>query len=228
MTRSNGFLTCCATLLAFTIGVTFICGCRTVPEQPAEDEKNAVADGWSSLFDGKTMNGWKAADFGGTGDEVSVEEGRLILDYASVDLSGVTWAGSELPDMDYEIRVVAMRMDGTDFFCGLTFPYKDSHCSLIVGGWGGSLIGISSFDDLDASENETTTVMDFENGRWYTVRVKVTENHIQAWIDDKQVVDAQPGERRVSVRVEVEASRPLGVAAWNTKAAIRSIELRNL
>jgi hypothetical protein len=81
---------------------------------------------------------------------------------------------------------------------------------------------------MDASENETTKMLDFENGRWYRVRLRVTQRKIEAWIDDDPVVDAEPGERKVSVRWEVEPSQPLGVAAWRTKAAIRSIEMRLL
>ena len=41
-------------------------------------------------------------------------------------------------------------------------------------------------------------------------------------------VDAEPGERKISVRSEVELSQPLGIAAWRTKAAIRNIRVRSL
>ena len=61
---------------------------------------------------------------------------------------------------------------GSDFFCGLTFPYKETHATLILGGWGGSLIGISSLDDFDASENETGDAYIFEDNHWYDVRLK--------------------------------------------------------
>jgi len=149
------------------------------------------------------------------------------LDFGSADLTGVTWTG-DVPRMDYEVSLEAMRVDGYDFFCGLTFPVKDSCCSLIVGGWGGSLVGISSFDDMDASENETTEYMEFENGRWYRIRLRVTEGRIEAWIDDTQVIDAQPGDRKISVRSEVDLSQPFGLAAWNTKAALRDIRIRRL
>ena len=182
---------------------------------------------WQSLFDGKTLDGWKATPFGGPDDEVSVKDGTIILDFGTADLSGVTWTRDVLR-MNYEIALQAMRVEGMDFFCGLTFPVRDTCCSLIVGGWGGSLVGISSFEDLDASENETTRFMDFENERWYAIRVRVTQTKIRVWIDDKLVVDAIPGERRVSVRAEVELSQPLGLAAWHTKAALRDIRLRPL
>ncbi len=72
------------------------------------------------------------------------------------------------------------------------FPVKKSHCSLVLGGWGGSLTGLSSLDGFDASENETTNVMDFKEGQWYKIRLRVTEKKIEAWIDDAYANWATP------------------------------------
>lgn len=181
---------------------------------------------WQRLFDGRTLGLWKETEFGGT-DEVSVRDGQIVLEMGPADLSGVTWTGA-LQRLNYEIALDAQRLEGEDFFCGLTFPYGNDCCSLIVGGWGGELVGISSLDDLDASENETTVFRKFKTGRWYSIRVRVTTGRIQAWIDGKRIVDVQPGERKVSVRAEVEASQPLGIAAWRTKAALRNIRMRKV
>ena len=88
--------------------------------------------------------------------------------------------------------------------------------------------GLSSLDGLDASENETTRVRDFVEGRWYTVRVRVTADRIQAWIDDESFADVKTTGRRISIRPEVQDSRPLGIASWRTRAALRAIRLRTL
>lgn len=203
--------------------------CRhPLPVETAEKTgKTKESDGeWQVLFDGKTLKGWKETEFGGK-DEVAVKDGRIVLDFGAAELSGVTYTG-KVPTMNYEVTLEAMRVDGTDFFCGLTFPVKDSFCSLILGGWGGSLVGISSFDGMDASENETTTIVDFENRRWYRVLLRVTENRIEVWIDGKLTVDTRPGKRRISVRYEVEPSKPFGIAAWNTRAALRDIRVRGI
>ena len=37
-----------------------------------------------------------------------------------------------LPKVDYEIELDAMKVNGSDFFVGLTFPYKESHASIIL------------------------------------------------------------------------------------------------
>jgi hypothetical protein len=190
---------------------------------------------WVSVFDGKTLANWKETAFDDPG-KVHVEDGELILDIGKGDLTGVTWAGGALPKDDYEIALEAMRVDGEDFFCGLTFPVKDSCISLIVGGWGGPILGLSSLDGYDAYNNETTRMLSFSKGQWYRVHVRISSHRIMVWLDDDQQEDAhlrrQEGEgwvdRRVSVRNEVDLSQPFGLAAYRTKAALRNIRVRLL
>ena len=62
------------------------------------------------------------------------------------------------PKVDYEVNLDAKRVAGNDFFCGITFPVGKRFCSLIVGGWGGATVGLSSIDGKDAAENETTLI----------------------------------------------------------------------
>jgi hypothetical protein len=141
----------------------------------------------------------------------------------------VTWTNAaELPRINYEIALDAMRVEGSDFFCALTFPVKEDPCSFIVGGWGGGVVGLSSLDGQDAANNDTTRYMSFDNGKWYALRVRVTETNLQCWIDSDIVVDVETKDRRISIRSEVEASRPLGIASWSTTAALRNIRLRKL
>jgi hypothetical protein len=101
-------------------------------------------------------------------------------------------------------------------------------CSFIVGGWGGGVVGLSSLDGQDASQNETTKYLNFENGKWFKVRVKVTKGKIEAWIDADKMVDVTTEGKAMSIRLEVEPSKPLGIATWNTAAALRNIRLRRL
>ncbi len=188
-------------------------------------QATVAAPGWQSLFDGRSLGLWKPTQFGGEG-EVTVVDGTIVLAQGG-DLTGITWTG-DVPTVDYEVDLQAMRVVGGDFFCGLTFPVKTSHCSLIVGGWAGPVVGLSSLDGLDASENETNTLRRFASNQWYTIRVRVTDPRIQAWIDDEAVVDVETAGRRISVRAELLDSRPLGIASWRTRAALRQIRLRTL
>jgi hypothetical protein len=182
--------------------------------------------GWQPLFDGKTLTNWQSTKFGGEG-AVGVENGQIVLETGK-SLTGITWAGGDLPKTNYEIALQAMRAEGHDFFAGITFPVADSFCSLILGGWGGSVVGLSSINFMDASENETSQSIDFENGRWYTVRIRVTPEKIQAWLDDREIINQDLKDNKITVRMEVEPSKPLGVATWKTKGVLRNIRLRKL
>jgi hypothetical protein len=178
---------------------------------------------WKSMFDGMSLSGWKPTNFGGEG-EVIVKDGSIVMDFGA-SITGITYT-REFPKTNYEVRLEAMRADGRDFFCGLTFPVAESHCSFIVGGWGGAIVGLSSIDGKDASENETTKFIKFDNGRWYRFRVQVTPERIKAWIDDEVVIDQSIEGRKITTRSEVDLSKPLGFAAYETKAMLRKIEYR--
>jgi len=180
---------------------------------------------WSSLFDGKTLEGWKEAPFRRRG-EVRVKDGMIVI--GKGHLTGITWKG-EFPKAGYEIRFEAARLEGSDFFAGITFPVNDSHCSWINGGWGGTVVGLSSLDGDDASENDTSTVREFVQGRWYAFRLEVTKNRIRGWIDESLVIDADITGRRVELRPgEIDLNVPLGFAAYSTVAGLRKIEYRRL
>ena len=178
---------------------------------------------WRPLFDGQGLGQWKPTPFGGEG-EVTADDGVLRIAMGA-DLSGVTWKG-EFPRQNFELAVEARRVEGSDFFCGLTFPVADSHCSLILGGWGGGVVGLSCIDGEDAANNATTKVMSFTEGRWYAVRVKVTPDRITCFLDDEQIVDQPLADCRISVREEVVPSQPLGIATYATTAELRNIRWR--
>ena len=178
---------------------------------------------WQPLFDGKELGQWKPTPFGGEG-EVTAAAGALRIAMGA-DLSGVTWKG-EFPRQNFELALEARRVEGSDFFCGLTFPVGESHCSLIVGGWGGGVVGLSSIDGEDAANNATTKVMSFTEGRWYDIRVRVTPERIVCLLDDERIIDQPLAGHRLSVREEVVPSQPLGLATYATTAELRKIRWR--
>src|ERR1017187_2080406 len=183
----------------------------------------ATSPGWKPLFDGKSLEGWRETPFSGRG-KVRVVDGTIVLGNGA--LTGITWT-NPFPKFNYEVRLEAMRVDGYDFFAGITFPLHDSHCTWINGGWGGMVVGLSSLDTMDASENDTSTTRVFETGRWYALRLSVTYDRIQAWIDDELAIDAYVANREVGLRPgEIELSRPFGIAAYSTTAKLRKLEYR--
>lgn len=197
-----------------------------LPDGAAKPPAPFEGTGWEDLFDGETLDGWRETQFAGRGT-VHVQSGLIILGMGD-PFTGINYTNT-FPTMNYEIALDAMRVSGSDFFCGLTIPVGDTHCSLITGGWGGSLFGISSLDGMDASENETTKFVTFEQGRWYRLRVRVTEKRIEAWVDEERLINLLTQDRRINVRPgDIELSKPLGIASWQTAAAVREIRYRKI
>lgn len=177
------------------------------------------------LFNGETLDGWEITNFGPQGP-VYVSGGSIILGMGE-GCTGITW-GKEFPEMNYIVSLEAKRISGNDFFCGMTFPVGKEPCTLIVGGWGGMVVGLSSINKRDASENETTKLIRFERDHWYKICLTVKEDTIKAFIDNELVVDFARGDKTLSIRPEVELSKPFGIASWYTTAALRNIILEKI
>jgi hypothetical protein len=193
--------------------------------QAAKPAASAAGE-WRSLFDGKSLAGWKESDFFGAG-KVTIEKG--VINIGSGALTGINWAKSSLPfpTSNYEIQIEAARLKGTDFFAGITFPVGDSFCTWINGGWGGEVVGLSSIDGADASMNETTFTRKFETGRWYSLRLRVTPTIISAWIDDELLIEVAIGKKWIALREgDIDQSIPFGIASYSTVAGVRKIEWR--
>ncbi len=214
-----------ALLAVIVLSLTSCCKYRVAPDKYIVTQKMLQAGGAVSLFDGESLGQWQQTPFEEEGK--SYVAGDRIVMAMGRDMSGITWTGPLLR-MNYEISLEAMRIEGTDFFCGLTFPVNESACTLVIGGWGGGLVGLSCIDYYDAANNETSWNLDVESGKWYQIRLRVTEKMIQAWIDDEMMVNFEWPGHKLDVRMEVDLSVPLGIAAWQTAGAVRNIEVRKV
>jgi hypothetical protein len=174
------------------------------------------------LFDGVSLEGWEPVDFEGHGS-ISVKEGCIIIEAGEL-ISGIRWI-KDFPKTNYEVSLEAKRVQGSDFFCGMTFPVKESFLTLVIGGWGGSVVGLSCIDGYDAANNFTCNVYGLSSNQWYSVRLKVTDEKIEAWIDDYKVVDFTIDDYDLSLRWEVESSMPFGITTYRTTGALRNITL---
>ena len=186
-----------------------------------------VPEGWMPLFDGKTLHGWKILRYGGDG-EPRVKNGVLVLPVATnTTMTGVCWTGEALPVINYEVYYEARRVAGSDIFAGLTFPYEDTFASLVFGGWGGSVNGLSSIDGLDASQNETTQYFSLRNNYWYPVRLRVTTDSIRAIVGSASVVDIATAGKDIHLRSDLLDT---GFTLWNYLSAgeIRNLRIRKI
>ncbi len=191
----------------------------------ASGQARAAAGAWVALFNGTSLEGWKQTPFSGRG-EVRVSDGKIVIGKGRT--TGITWTG-QFPRSGYEIRFEAARLDGRDFFAGITFPAGESYCSWINGGWDGTVVGLSNLDGNDASENDTSTLRDFVQGRWYAFRLAVTERRIQGWIDGDLVIDVDITGRALGLPFgDGDLSTPLGFSSYRTVAGLRKVEYRRL
>ena len=183
---------------------------------------------WTALFNGTDLTSWTIPGDGwydGHG-KVAVEDGAIRVG-EGMPMTGIGWKG-EFPKENYEVTLEGMRASGYDFWCGMTFPVGDSFVTLICGGWGGTVVGLSNVDGYNASENETSLGVSFDDKKWYRVRVRVDAEKIQVWLNDETIINAARKGREFSVWDTQMPIKPLGLSTYETGAAWRDIKLRRL
>ena len=207
----------------------------SVADEPATVAEVAEEKAWMPLFDGESTAGWSIPVYGGDG-AVDVQEGNLVLGRGDM-MTGIRYE-KEFPKINYEIQYEARRTEGYDFFAACTFPVNDSFCTFVNGGWSGGVIGLSSINGYDASENPTTDYYEFKSEIWYRFRISVTNDQIQVWItpqdkegnwgEEKRCVNVELDEEtELSTRMEANLYKPLGFCTYATVGQLRNIVYRS-
>ncbi len=205
-------------------------GCRSVPGAPPEAVQDARpraahdAEPEAAHDAGPPIPpGFVATDFGAE-DTVTIAPDAVSLE-PGAPLSGVTYTGA-LPTPPYTLAVEFTKRYGSDFPLAITFPVAGSHLSLVLGGWGGTVCGLSSLDGLDAARNATRFVRAFPVGVRTRVELDVEAERVAVRLDGVPVLDVPLAGRAVGVRAELEPCKPLGLAAFATATTIHSFRVR--
>ncbi len=177
------------------------------------------------LFNRKDLAGWQVIPYDG-GGAVFVTNGMVACGMGN-PFTGIVYT-NEPVRMNYELSLEAMRTEGSDFFVALTSPVVTNYCTVIIGGWGGGLCGVSSVDYLDASENQWGEGKTLQNNRWYRLRVRVTPGVLQVFLDEDlykaRIEYGDPG--RLSLRFgDIVLTKPFGLATYYTSALWRNFTL---
>lgn len=229
--RQNLALRSFAAKVAFLSAISgivfsFTPACSQEPKTaPRSAEKEKVdKEGWQPLLPEKDLEGWTVTDFYGHG-EVK-REGEILVLEPGKPLTGLTSKKKDFPNSNFEIEFEARRTKGNDFLCGLTFPVGKGFASFIGGGWGGGLVGLSSVDGSDASENNTSSHIDFKNDQWYKFRVLVDDEFVRGFVDKKEVFAQERKGHEFSTRIEVYANQPLGFCVFASRVEMKNLRWR--
>ena len=212
-------------LFRFSLFSLLLVGCG-----PAAKPAPQAPRTWS-LLEGAAAAQWQQAGIPDEG-KIHVTNGELTL-AAGQPMTGAKWVGwtPDLPQTNYALTYETLRVEGGDIFGMATFPVgsHQSNATFVIGGWGGTVTGISSIDFQDANENQTRAEQRFENNRWYKVRIEVRREDLRAWIDDRIVVNTSIKGRQVTLRSGfIDHCLPFGFATWNTTARVRAVRVEAL
>ncbi len=200
--------------------------CLTLGDHPTvnADEPPKPPLAVTSLFDGRTLDGWKPIPGSKVGT-VSVEADSIALSVGS-PMTGVTSTRADLPTLDYALSFEAKRTSGNDFFAAATFPVGPSFVTLVNGGWGGSVTGLSLVNGASASENETNHFVKYQDNVWYAFEIQVTARVIRCLVDGAEVFAFDHEGAQLKTRLETRANEPLGFATYRSSSLIRKVQCR--
>ncbi len=173
-------------LLLLGIFSFVLMGCQSKQEAPAEKAApQPDADGWYTLFDGASLDGWKASDKPGT---FSVKDSMIVV---HGERSHLYYVG---PVMDHNFKNFEFKADV------MTEPGANSgiyfHTEFQPEGWPekgyevqvnnshtdtrrtGGLWGVADVEEAPAKDNE-----------WFTMDITVEGKHIVVKVNDQVVTD---------------------------------------
>jgi len=188
-----------------------------------------ASDEWINLFDGESLDGWKASE----NPETFFVEDNMIVTFG--DRSHLFYIGEngEASFRDFELSVDIKTMEGAN--SGIYF-----HTTYQETGWPdngyeaqinntypndprrtGSLYGVNDITDQIAEDNE-----------WFTMNVKVDGDHITITVDGNEVVnytepenvvrEERPGRRLSSGTIALQGHDP------DSKVYFKNIRIRKL
>jgi hypothetical protein len=142
---------------------------------------------WINLFDGKTLDGWKASEEPGS---FEVRDGMIVANVTGKKRSHLFYMAEKEPFKDFEFEAEVKTMPGSNSGIYFHTQFQDS-------GWPkkgfeaqinnsfppdprrtGSLYGIDDVANPPVKDNE-----------WFKYNIKVQGKHVVIKLDDKVVVD---------------------------------------
>ena len=173
-------------LLPVALAAMAATGCATAPASPPDTLGAAErAAGWQLLFDGRSLDGWRASDAPGT---FSVSDGEIVVHGPR---SHLYYTG---PVANHDFRDFELSVDVK------TWPHANSgvyfHTAWQDKGWPdqGYEVQVNNSHSDPSRSGGLWGIRDFPrvlvpDGRWFTLTVRVEGKHVVTRIDGQVVVD---------------------------------------
>jgi len=174
-----------ATAVVSLIGIALLAGCAA----PAPPEPDPDA-GWVSLFDGQSLDGWKASE---NAASFSVAGGAITCDGPRSHLFYVGPEGTDFENFELETEVLARQGANSGIYFHTAFQEDD---------WPGQGFEIQVNNSQerhgDYLENKkTASLYGYRNlyeamgpdDEWFTIKARVEGKRVRTWVDGTLVVD---------------------------------------
>jgi hypothetical protein len=207
----------------------------------AQQSANA---GWLSLFDGKTLNGWRKAQKDSVPDQSwTVENGELSFDPSKGHGSDViTTKAFTNFDFSIDFKVSEAGNSGIKYFL---IPNTSLGCEYQLidnARHPDAKLGINSnrktgalYDLFPASENKPYRPA----GEWNTARIVVNGNHVEHWLNGAKILEYERGSESFKKAIAQSkfkstqgfaetTTSPILLQAHGDKITFRNIKIKEL
>lgn len=210
--------------------VAIVCAVAVQAEDKAKPAESKAPEGFTSLFDGKSLDGWKAT---GKADQWAVEEGAIVCKGG-----GGGWLLSEKEYGDFEFLAeykwakaggnsgVALRTPakGDPAYVGMEIQLIDDE------GWPGKLADYqhtgSIYDVQPAKE-----AMNKKIGEWNTVRIVAKGRKVTIEQNGKELVNANLDDYEKKFEKHPGLKREkghVGFQSYNVRVEFRNVYIKEL
>ncbi len=191
---------------ALSLSIAFLAACSAIAETPA-----TVETGFVSLFDGKTLEGWKPSEE--NAENWKVEDGNIV---SQGERSHLFYTGELAPLKNFHFKAEVMTTPGSNaglyfhtkyqaegwpkfgYECQVNVSHKDPKKT-------SSLYGVDNVDDPGVKDNE-----------WYTQEIIVEGRHIVLKVNGNTMVDFTEPEGQEAFSKDFE--RKLGEGTFAIQA----------
>lgn len=200
--------------------------------------------GWQSLFDGKTLNGWRKADRDTAPDHAwIVQNGELSFDpsigHGSDIVTKRTFKNFDL-SVDFKVSeggnsgIKYLLLPNTSLGCEFQLIDDSKHPDAKLGVNGNRKTG-ALYDIFPAAENKPYKPA----GQWNTARIVVKGNHVEHWLNGKKILQYERGSEQFKQAIAeskfkttkgfAEATTsPVLLQAHGDKITFRNIKIKEL